>query len=79
MRSAALTADPDARRAPVRALCLDPLGLQRGDDRALHRAQELDDRPELHDRIADQLPGPVVGQLAAAIDLDDLDSVVDER
>jgi hypothetical protein len=27
----------------------------------------------VHDRIADELSGPVVGQLAAALGLDDLD------
>ena len=42
-------------------------------DRLLHRAQVRDHVGDPHDRIADELARPVVGQLAAAVDVDDVD------
>ena len=60
-------------RSLVGAARLDPLDGERADDRRFHHAQELDDRTEPHYRVADELPGPVVGELAAAVDIDDLD------
>ena len=41
----------------------------------LHRLHERADVRHVHDRIADELAGPVVGQLAAAVGLDDVDLV----
>ena len=46
---------------------------ERGDDRALDRAQVGDDVDDPHDRIADELTRAVVGELAAAVDVDDVD------
>ena len=54
---------------------LDPGLGERGDDRALHRAHEHEHVVDAHDRIADQLAGAVVGQLAAARGLDDVDAL----
>ena len=52
---------------------LDPGARERGDDRLLDRAEVRDDVDDAHDRIADELAGAVVGQLAAAVDVDDVD------
>ena len=40
---------------------------------SLDRAQVRDDVDDPHDRIADELAGAVVGELAAAVDVDDVD------
>jgi hypothetical protein len=69
-------ADPDAgERAPLARVRLDPLGRQRGDDRLLDRADEGGDVADPHDRVADELPGAVVGEAAAAVALDDVDAL----
>ena len=46
---------------------------ERGDDRALHREDVLRHARDAHDRVADQLPGAVVGELAAARRAHDVD------
>ena len=50
-----------------------PASPQRGDERRLHRRARTRARRHVHDRIADELAGAVVGQLAAAVGLDDVD------
>ncbi len=46
---------------------------ERGDDRVLHRADVGGDVGGVHDRVADELARAVVGELAAARGLDDVD------
>jgi hypothetical protein len=48
---------------------------ERGDDRALHRAQIDEHVVDAHDRVADELARAVVGQLPAARGLDDVDAL----
>ena len=50
--------------------------VQRGDEAVLHRADVRHRRLDSHDRIADELAGAVVGQQAAAVDVDDLDALL---
>ena len=54
---------------------LDALLGERRDDRLLHRAQVGDDVADAHDRVADELAGAVVGDAAAAVDVDDVDAL----
>src|SRR5579875_3329297 len=53
--------------------CVDSLFRQRGDERPLERAHVADDILLPNDRVADQLPGAVVGDLPAAIGVAYLD------
>src|SRR5204863_198396 len=48
---------------------------ERGEQRALHGAHELDDVVGVHDRVADELAGAVVGDAPAAVDVDDVDAL----
>jgi hypothetical protein len=48
---------------------------QSGDQSPLQRRDVLDDVVDAHDRVADQLPRPVVGHLAAAVGLDDVEAL----
>src|SRR5215207_7111283 len=52
---------------------LEPGVGERGDDRALHREDEVRHAADTHDRIADELAGAVVGELAAAWRAHDVD------
>ncbi len=47
---------------------------ERGDDRGFHRAQVAADVVDRHDRVADELAGAVVGELAAAVGVDHVDA-----
>ena len=47
---------------------------KRLDDRVFHRAQVRVHVVDAHDRIADELPGPVVGDAPAAVAVDHLDA-----
>jgi hypothetical protein len=70
--------DPHARprdpllRAPAGR---DALVGEGGGDGPLERRDVLHDVPDADDRIADELAGAVVGDLAAAVDVDDVDAL----
>ena len=68
--------DPDPVSPSIRVAST-PNGAERADQRLLEVAavalHVLAVAPEVEDRVADELAGPVVGGLAAAVGLDDLD------
>ena len=67
-------ADPDAGELVALARSRGNAGVgERVDERALHRGDVLAHVGHVHDRVADELAGPVVGQLAAALVSHDVD------